>query len=506
MMYIYVNGVSEGNYATLTAGLNGTVTPVSIGSKRTGNDPNYDGTFDGTIDEVAVYDAALDAATVQAHYAAAYGSTLAPAIFVQPSPVTNYAGLPATLSVVAAGSVPLAFQWYKGNMALSDGGNISGATSDKLTIAPLTYGDAGNNYSVSIMNSVRGTNSIVVPVVVLPPPTNPPAIPGLVMHLMFETNLIDATGRGNNGTGMVATATSTNTLDPGAGNPSLTYVSDGALGMALHYSTEAYNTGGKTSNGTNDFYVTLGVRPDFQFGANVNFSVAYWIRLPRGFIGGDLPFFTDAAGSEGNNGFVFAPAYGYGTADSNPNPAPQNYGGWATSIYGAGNGVRLYGDLASINNGSWHHLVHVVDRAAGTVVTYLDGAVAHYALSAGTTVSAAGNIDTGLPATIGQDPTGRYGETGSADIDDLGVWRKALTPLEAASLYIAAISNQLSYVSAPITLTLQQKSVSQLKLVWPAGALESSTNVQGPYSPVSGAVSPYSTSTTNGQVFYRVKL
>jgi hypothetical protein len=506
-MYIYVNGVSENTHGTLAAGLNGTVTPVSIGSKRTGNDPNYDGTFAGTIDEVAVYNAALDAGTIQAHYAAAYGNSLAPAIFVQPSPVTNYAGLPATLSVVAAGTVPLSYQWNKGNVGLSDGGNITGANSDKLTIAPLTYGDAGN-YSVSIVNSVRGTNSVAVPLVVLPPPTNPPAIVGLVMHLTFDTNLVDATGRANNGTGMVATATSTNAVAPNPGNPSFTYVSDGALGTALHYSTEAYNTGGTTSIGTNDFYVTLGVRPDLQFGANVSFTVAYWVRLPL-FVGGDLPFFTDAAGSEGNNGFVFAPAYGYGTADPNPNPAPQNYGGWAASIYGAGNGVRLYGDLGSINNPNppnWFSLVHVVNRAAGTVVTYLNGAVAHYSLISGTTLTAAGNIDTGLPATIGQDPTGRYGETGSADIDDLGVWRRALTPLEAASIYIAAVSNQLSFASAPIILTPQPSSASQLKLSWPAGDLESSTNVLGPYTPVSGAVSPYTTATTNGMVFYRVKL
>ena len=152
------------------------------------------------------------------------------------------------------------------------------------------------------------------------------------------------------------------------GSPtSFCYVPDGALGWALHYSTEAVNTGGTTSVGTNDYYVTLGVRPDLQFGSNVSFTVAYWIRLPLGYLGGDLPFFTDADSSLGNAGFDFAPAYGYGTADSNPNPAPQNYGGWAVSIFGSTGGAEYYGDLGSINDGNWHHLVHVMDRGAGTI-------------------------------------------------------------------------------------------------------------------------------------------
>jgi len=61
------------------------------------------------------------------------------------------------------------------------------------------------------------------------------------------------------------------------------------------------------------------------------------------------------------------------------------------------------------------------------MVTYLDGVLANSTKISGTTLKDAGNIDNGLAATIGQDPTGAYGETGSGDIDDLGVWKKALT-------------------------------------------------------------------------------
>jgi len=98
-------------------------------------------------------------------------------------------------------------------------------------------------------------------------------------------------------------------------------------------------------------------------------------------------------------------------------------------------------------------LVHTFDRAKG-MVTYLDGIAAHYSQQ-GTTTTAPFNVDTGHPATIGQDPTGQYQENGSADIDDLGVWRKALAPLEAASIYMAAVSNNLSFVgSGPVSLSI----------------------------------------------------
>jgi hypothetical protein len=70
---------------------------------------------------------------------------------------------------------------------------------------------------------------------------------------------------------------------------------------------------------------------------------------------------------------------------------------------------------------------------------------------AGTSATAAGNVDTGNWFTIGQDPTGLYGESGAGDIDDLGVWKRALTPLEAAGLYMAGNTSGLSFVGAPIT-------------------------------------------------------
>jgi hypothetical protein len=75
-MYIFVNGVQQGSGPVPANGLNTTTSPVSIGSKRTGNDPNYSATFNGLVSQVAVYNTALSASAIRSHYAAA--TTLPP--------------------------------------------------------------------------------------------------------------------------------------------------------------------------------------------------------------------------------------------------------------------------------------------------------------------------------------------------------------------------------------------------------------------------------------------
>ena len=94
---------------------------------------------------------------------------------------------------------------------------------------------------------------------------------------------------------------------------------------------------------------------------------------------------------------------------------------------------------------------------------------------------------------------------GSADIDDLGVWRKALSPLEAASIYMAAISNKVSFAAGgPISLTITRVSANQIQLSWPAGTLQAADKADGPYAPIS-ASSPYPvTIPATGNKSYRV--
>ena len=71
-------------------------------------------------------------------------------------------------------------------------------------------------------------------------------------------------------------------------------------------------------------------------------------------------------------------------------------------------------------------------------------------------ISGVGNLDTGSPVNIGQNGEGNFtprGESGlrsEAEIDNLGVWRVALTEDEAESIYVAGQQYGRSFdVAAP---------------------------------------------------------
>jgi hypothetical protein len=475
----YIDGAVAATAAFPPTGIIDSQDAVSIGAERSGPLPAYDWDYTGTISQVAIYPTALSAVQVSNHYAAAYGPNLPPFITIPPVSATNYVSLPVTLSVNAAGTVPLSYQWnFVGT------GPIAGATGNSFTIPSLTYANAGL-YTVGITNTltggvVTGLVSAPVTIAVLAPPTNPPAISGLVMHLTFDNTLADATGRGNNATN-----------EASGGAPLITndYV-PGELGEAFTYQTTV------SSSTTNANYASLGVRPDLQFGASASFTVSMWVQLPINYTGNDLPFFCDVVGSTfGYPGFCFEPSFGTVVA-----------GGWGFSVFAnsvAGEGV--YGPVGSINDGNWHNLVYIIDRVKGASV-YLDGTLSQGTVQAGTTVVGIGNINSINAATIGQDPTGLYPQPGTANIDDLGVWQRALTPLEAASIYIAAVSNQLSFVGTPpSTFALKVLAGPKLQLTWSAGTLQSTTNLPGPWTAVAGATSPYTNSPTGAQQFFRVQ-
>ena len=58
----------------------------------------------------------------------------------------------AAFQVTAAGAAPLAYQWFRNDTALADGGNISGAASATVTVANIAAGDVGR-YHVQVRNS-----------------------------------------------------------------------------------------------------------------------------------------------------------------------------------------------------------------------------------------------------------------------------------------------------------------------------------------------------------------
>jgi hypothetical protein len=87
-----------------------------------------------------------------------------PVITVQPLSVTTNAGATATFTLITSnigGTPPFTFQWYSNNVALSNGGAVSGATTNALTITNVSASDIAS-YTVTVTNFAGATTSAPV--------------------------------------------------------------------------------------------------------------------------------------------------------------------------------------------------------------------------------------------------------------------------------------------------------------------------------------------------------
>jgi hypothetical protein len=80
-------------------------------------------------------------------------SSSAPAITIQPSDQAVSAGQPATFTVTATGTAPLAYQWQR------NAAPIAGAVAPSYTTAATTLGDSGSTFAVVISNAGGSTTS-----------------------------------------------------------------------------------------------------------------------------------------------------------------------------------------------------------------------------------------------------------------------------------------------------------------------------------------------------------
>jgi uncharacterized delta-60 repeat protein len=93
-----------------------------------------------------------------------------PNIVSQPVSRTNSPGTTATFSVGVAGPSPFVYQWFKGNIVMVDGGNISGSGTSMLSLGNAQAADAGNYLVVVSNNWGSVTSQVAQLTVTLPPP------------------------------------------------------------------------------------------------------------------------------------------------------------------------------------------------------------------------------------------------------------------------------------------------------------------------------------------------
>jgi hypothetical protein len=94
----------------------------------------------------------------------------------QPTTQTTTFGGTAQFSVFVSGTQPMTYEWRRNGILLSDGGNISGASTSDLTIDPVAWSDAiGAQYQVTVSNSLTpaGVQSQTVGIRLLPTGVSP---------------------------------------------------------------------------------------------------------------------------------------------------------------------------------------------------------------------------------------------------------------------------------------------------------------------------------------------
>lgn len=323
----------------------------------------------------------------------------APLITKQPESQLASEGTTATFSLTATGSEPMEYRWYFGGTVLPS------ATNASLSLANAQPANVGEYYAV-VTNPGGSVTSSVVSLTLF----NGKITDDLVVHLKFDGNLTDASGRGNTGQAV--------------GSPTF---EAGKVGQAVHITTA-------TTLDTNS-YVTLGYPEDLKLGSGElasDFSIAMWVRVVTR--AGDKPFISNKDwDSGGNRGFVLA-----------------NQSGGVKWNYRDDQSARR--DSATVgpelNDGTWHHLAVTFDRT-GSALTFVDGQQLNSTSIAPDENKTIGKIDTddlGNSINIGQDGMGDYTDGGSSGIemvtDDLGIWRRPLTSQEVAAIYNAGLQSK----------------------------------------------------------------
>lgn len=113
---------------------------------------------------------ALNTTAITAVMPLGCGSVSAPVVITDPVNQIVCTGDSVSFVVSATGT-GLTYQWRKGTVNLVDGGNISGATNDTLTINPATILDAASDYNVIVSGTyLPGDTSINVSLTVDSPP------------------------------------------------------------------------------------------------------------------------------------------------------------------------------------------------------------------------------------------------------------------------------------------------------------------------------------------------
>lgn len=569
-LHLYVDGqdVADSTAAGAATGILSptTLVPLSIGARKAGVNTTYTSQFSGSINQVAIYNYALSPGQVQSHY---FSVGVAP-VFTHPITNTTLnasQGSTVTLSDPAFGTPPLAYQWYYDTSFANGGTIIPGATNATLVITNVQPGNAGG-YWVQVTNAY-GTVSdpagdVTLNVIAGPPSIQQDLSPASITlytgaHITYsivvggtvpfryqwfhngspvpgQTNASYNVGpltTNSAGTYTVTVTNSQGSLTSPASVVSLGVVpaptaiypqavlSDSPVGYWRLDETNGATVANDYVGGHNGTYNTdqfgaplevqgvQGYNPTFdadlaatfgtlatsnsyvgningidfsQQGSNVQFSVEAWVN----------------ANAQAKDNGIVAMGYGVGGEQFDLDA----FGGFRFFARDAvAQGAHQVNGTIS-PNGQWHHLVGVFDEANGKVLLYVDGVTNGVSAAGGPPTPGTGLEAPTTPMSIGARRSGLnvpdYDNQFVGTVDEVAVYDHALSPAQVHAHYVAGTSPQVTIIIQPVG--------NQVQLLWSFGTLQSSSTVDGTYTTVIGATSPYSINPVGAQKFFRVKL
>jgi len=450
-MKLYLNGkiVASGGNAAVDYGTSGYPFRIGYGVLDTGS--NW---FDGSIDEVAVWDRALTPSEVVTLYEKGTAVHEPPIVVVQPASGTLFEGRTATLSVVEAGALPMSYQWRKGGVPLANGGNISGATSQQLVIAGLTPADAGD-YDVVVSNAGGTVTSEIATLGVTP-------LAGTYAQAVADLDPIGYWPLDEPTGGLIVS----DTWNGRHGSYAAAAIA-GQPGVVLP-GFKPGNTALRTTAGLDNAHADL---PGLGFNNNTA-TFLCWIK-PEGAQGGFRGLiFLRSGGPVSGLHFGNGMELRYSWADA------ANTWGWNSGLL--------------VPDGQWALAAVVVEPTRATIYLGANGTLQ----SAVNTVNHANQNFNNSPTRIGVDPTS-VNRHFNGWIDEVAIWNRALSSAEITTLFQAGMGGDLE-----ITIAREGSNVT---ISWPAGTLQSASEINGTWTDVT-SVSPYTTTVTEPKaMFFRAR-
>jgi hypothetical protein len=174
---------------------------------------------------------------------------------------------------------------------------------------------------------------------------------------------------------------------------------------------------------------------------------------------------------------------------------------------GVGGNVTPRTVAHAVTFGQWHLLTGTMDGVNGAVHVYVDGVDQTTSTGVDTAFQITnyvrcGSLLTGVPGT-----TGSSYFDGSVDETRIegGVRSPAWVWASWATVADSAFASYGTIIPTSVTLYVQEVG-GNIVLTWTVGTLQSSPNVAGPYTDVTGAISPYTLAPSSPQQYFRVRV